>query len=121
MIKNLENWQTQWIFIGLIAKKSGRLKSWFVPSGAVMQTLKVYPTRLPISTSVESSPKGDLEQTLENFKRSILFENRRRTKKNQGQNDGLNFSTERLSAYYIPRVGKIPEKAPNLINKFTQQ
>ena len=82
-----------------------------------MQTLKVYPTRVPISTSVESSPKGDLEQTLENFKRSILFENRRRTKKNQGQNDGLNFSAERLSAYYIPRVGKIPKKAPNLINK----
>ena len=76
---------------------------------------------MPISTSVESSPKGDLEQTLENFKRSILFENRRRTKKNQGQNDGLNFSTERLSAYYIPRVGKTPKKAPNLINKFTQQ
>ena len=121
MIKNLENRQTQWIFIGLIAKKSGWLKSWFVPFGAVMQALKVYPTRVPISTSVESSPKGDLEQTLENFKRSILFENRRRTKKNQGQNDGLNFSTERLSAYYIPRVGKIPKKAPNLLNKFTQQ
>ena len=80
---------------------------------------------MPISTSVESSPKGDLEQTLENFKRSILFENRRRTKKSQEQDNGLNFSTERLSAYYIPRVGKIPKdktkKAQNTINKFAYQ
>ena len=53
------------------------------------------------SSTDASTNKGDLEQTLENFKRSIFIENRRRNKKSQ---DPLEYD---VPVIYIPNIGKV--------------
>ena len=54
--------------------------------------------------STDASPninKGDLEQTLENFKRSIFIDTRHRNKKSYSQNE------YDAPVIYIPNIGKI--------------